>query len=132
MALFVQPFCRKVYSLLTLAFDLWIQTFGNQRMLTKLDAEKQIYRCHDMKLLLLLQKDYDLCWQTPMSMSDLDRNLRLEYEWLQFVSLTNEVLDVATVSCIRTYYVNRLATSYCCMLCMQKHKSVRFLMSARC
>jgi hypothetical protein len=39
--------------------------------------------------------------QTPMSMSDLDypvRNLRLEYEWLQFVSLTNEVLDVETVS----------------------------------
>jgi hypothetical protein len=36
--------------------------------------------------------------QTPMSMSDLDRNLRLEYEWLQFVSLTNEVLDVAIVS----------------------------------
>ena len=37
----------------------------------------------------------------PMSMSDLDylvRNLRLEYEWLQFVSLTNEVLDVETVS----------------------------------
>ena len=36
-----------------------------------------------------------------MSMSDLDclvRNLRLEYEWLQFVSLTNEVLDVETVS----------------------------------
>lgn len=34
-------------------------------------------------------------------MSDLDylvRNLRLEYEWLQFVSLTNEVLDVETVS----------------------------------
>jgi hypothetical protein len=39
--------------------------------------------------------------QTPMSMSDLDypvRDLRLEYEWLQFVSLTNEVLDVETVS----------------------------------
>ena len=39
--------------------------------------------------------------QIPMSMSDLDypvRNLRLEYEWLQFVSLTNEVLDVETVS----------------------------------
>ena len=39
--------------------------------------------------------------QTPMSMFDLDylvRNLRLEYEWLQFVSLTNEVLDVETVS----------------------------------
>jgi hypothetical protein len=39
--------------------------------------------------------------QTPMSMFDLDylvRNLRLEYEWLQFVSLTNEVLDVKTVS----------------------------------
>jgi hypothetical protein len=33
------------------------------RMLTKLDAEKQIYRCHDMKLLLLLEKDYDLCCQ---------------------------------------------------------------------
>ena len=48
---------------LILAFDLCIQTFGNQRMLTKLDAEKQIYRCHDMKLLLLLQKDYDLCCQ---------------------------------------------------------------------
>jgi hypothetical protein len=32
---------------------------------------------------------------------DLDylvRNLHLEYEWLQFVSLTNEVLDVETVS----------------------------------
>jgi hypothetical protein len=26
-------------------------------MLAKLDAEKQIYRCHEMKLLLLLQKD---------------------------------------------------------------------------
>ena len=39
--------------------------------------------------------------QTPMSMFDLDylvRNLRLEYEWLQFVSLTNEVLYVETVS----------------------------------
>ena len=39
--------------------------------------------------------------QTPMNMFDLDylvRNLRLEYEWLQFVSLTNEVLDVETVS----------------------------------
>ena len=39
--------------------------------------------------------------QTPISMSDLDylvRNLRLEYEWLQFVSLTNEVFDVETVS----------------------------------
>ena len=39
--------------------------------------------------------------QTPMCMFDLDyfvRNLRLEYEWLQFVSLTNEVLDVETVS----------------------------------
>jgi hypothetical protein len=37
--------------------------------------------------------------QTPMSMFDLDylvRNLRLE--WLQFVSLTNEVLYVETVS----------------------------------
>jgi hypothetical protein len=32
-------------------------------MVTKLDAEKQIYRCHDMKLLLLLQNDYDLCCQ---------------------------------------------------------------------
>ena len=34
-------------------------------------------------------------------MFDLDylvRNLRLEYEWLQFVSLTNEVLNVETVS----------------------------------
>jgi hypothetical protein len=42
-----------------------------------------------------------LILQTPMSMFDLDylvRNLRLEYEWLQFVSLTNEVLDVETVS----------------------------------
>jgi hypothetical protein len=30
--------------------------------------------------------------------STIVRNLRLEYEWLQFVSLTNEVLDVETVS----------------------------------
>jgi hypothetical protein len=36
--------------------------------------------------------------QTPMNMSDLDRNLRLEYDWLQFVSLTNEVVDVVIVS----------------------------------
>jgi hypothetical protein len=39
--------------------------------------------------------------QTPMIMSNLDYlvgNLRLEYEWLQFVSLPNEVLDVETVS----------------------------------
>lgn len=38
---------------------------------------------------------------TPLVIPDHDylfRNLRLEYEWLNFVSLTNEVLDVETVS----------------------------------
>jgi hypothetical protein len=77
--------------------------------------------------------------QTPMSMFDLDylvRNLRLEYEWLQFVSLTNEVLDVETVSWSAYHSSkgrgNRLATTYCCMFCMQKHTSVSFLMGARC
>ena len=34
--------------------------------------------------------------------------------------------------CIRTYYVNRLATTYCCMFCMQKYTSVSLLMGARC
>ena len=40
----------------TFVYDL-----GRQLIVFDLDAEKQIYRCHDMKLLLLLQKDYDLC-----------------------------------------------------------------------
>lgn len=38
---------------------------------------------------------------TPLVIPDRDylfRNLRLENEWLHFVSLTNEVLDVETVS----------------------------------
>lgn len=38
---------------------------------------------------------------TPLVIPDHDylfRNLRLEYEWLHFVSLTNEVLDVETWS----------------------------------
>lgn len=38
---------------------------------------------------------------TPLVIPDHDylfRNLRLEYEWLDFVSLTNEVLDMETVS----------------------------------
>ena len=55
----------------------------------------------NVKPALLKSKANPPILQTPMSMFDLDylvRNLRIEYEWLQFVSLTNEVLDVETVS----------------------------------
>ena len=40
----------------------FVYVLGRQLIVFDLDAEKQIYRYHDMKL-LLLQKDYDLCCQ---------------------------------------------------------------------
>lgn len=55
----------------------------------------------NVKPAFLKSKPSPPIFNTPLVIPDheyLFRNLRLEYEWLHFVSLTNEVLDVETVS----------------------------------
>ena len=130
MALFVQPFCKKIYSQrrqLTTYIIILLQeqqqlhimapvylffsiqfrqhSLIPERLNSKVKSQSIAISClpetyTNVISAFLKSKPNPPILQTPMSMFDLDylvRNLRLEYEWLQFVRLTNEVLDVETV-----------------------------------